>query len=119
LQIGMISAAAFPSDGQTAPGPLHDLLEYLTDYDGNKPVVLVVGSSFTQQGVDPDLLAETLGASGRSIAVLPFAIGGLSHLERLYYLREYLAHAKRMSSGSHATRRWREMDSNCRFRITN
>src|SRR5258708_24920747 len=77
-------------------GPLHDLVEYLTDYDGDRPVVLLVGSSFTQQGVDPDVLAETLGAFGRSVAVLPLAIGGLSHLERLYYLKDYLAHAKRM-----------------------
>jgi hypothetical protein len=91
-----VLSGAITALGLVPRGPLYDLVEYLTDYDGNKPVVLLVGSSFTQQGVDPDLLAETLGASGRSVAVLPFAIGGLSHLERLYYLREYLAHAKRM-----------------------
>jgi hypothetical protein len=76
-------------------GPVSDLVEYLTDYDGDRPVVLLVGSSFTQQGVDPDVLAETLGASGRSVTVLRLAIGGLSHLERLHYLKEYLANAKR------------------------
>jgi hypothetical protein len=52
--------------------------------------VLLVGSSFTQQGIDPEVLAEILGESGRRITVLPLAIGGLSHLERLYYLKEYL-----------------------------
>jgi hypothetical protein len=68
----------------------------LTEYDDDRPVVLLVGSSFTQQGIDPEVLAEILGESGRRITVLPLAIGGLSHLERLYYLKEYLAHAKRM-----------------------
>lgn len=82
--------------GLTPRGPLHDVLEYLTDYDGDRPVVLLVGSSFTQQGVDPEVLAETLGASGRDVAVLSLAVGGLSHLERLHYLKEYLANAKRL-----------------------
>src|SRR5258708_19183860 len=92
---GMLSAT-IAALGLVPRGPLHDLVEYLTDYDGDRPVVLLVGSSFTQQGVDPDVLADTLGSSGRSVAVLPLAIGGLSHLERLYYLKDYLAHAKRM-----------------------
>jgi hypothetical protein len=82
--------------GLTPRGPLHDVLEYLTDYDGDRPVVLLLGSSFTQQGVDPAVLAETLGASGRNVAVLSLAVGGLSHLERLHYLKEYLANAKRL-----------------------
>jgi hypothetical protein len=92
---GMLSGT-IAALGLVPRGPLHDLVEYLTDYDGDRPVVLLVGSSFTQQGVDPDVLAETLGTSSRSVAVLPLAIGGLSHLERLYYLKDYLAHAKRM-----------------------
>ena len=92
---GMLSGT-IAALGLVPRGPLHDLVEYLTDYDGDRPVVLLVGSSFTQQGVDPDVLAKTLGTSGRGVAVLPLAIGGLSHLERLYYLKDYLAHAKRM-----------------------
>src|SRR6202035_5581036 len=92
---GMLSGT-IAALGLVPRGPLHDLVEYLTDYDDDRPVVLLVGSSFTQQGVDPDVLAETLGNSDRSIAVLPLALGGLSHLERLYYLKEYLAHSKRM-----------------------
>ena len=98
--IGFIAAHGVLSGAITAlglvpKGPLHDLVEYLIDYDGDQPVVLLVGSSFTQQGVDPDVLAQTLGSSGRRVAVLPLAIGGLSHLERLHYLKEYLANAKR------------------------
>jgi len=101
IVIGFIAAQGVLSGAITAlglvpRGPLHDVLEYLTDYDGDRPVVLLVGSSFTQQGIDPEVLTETLGTSGRSVTVLPLAIGGLSHLERLHYLREYLAHAKRM-----------------------
>src|SRR5690242_18707083 len=59
--------------GLTPRGPLHDVLEYLTDYDGDRPVVLLVGSSFTQQGVDPEVLAETLGTSGHKVTVLSLA----------------------------------------------
>jgi hypothetical protein len=55
----------------------------------------LVGSSFTQAGVDPGALAEVLSSSGRSTAVLALAIGGAPHLERLYYLKEYLTRAKR------------------------
>lgn len=29
------------------------------NYDDDRPVILLVGSSLTEQGVDPDLLAET------------------------------------------------------------
>ena len=101
IVIGFIAAQGMLSGTITAlglvpRGPLHELVEYLTDYDGDREVVLLVGSSFTQQGVDLDVLAETLGKSDRSIAVLRLATGGLSHLERLYYLKEYLAGAKRM-----------------------
>jgi hypothetical protein len=100
IVIGFIAAqgalsGAIRALGLTPKGPLHDLVQYLTSYDGDRPVVLLVGSSFTQQGIDPKVLAETIGASGHNVAVLPLAVGGLSHLERLYYLREYLARAKR------------------------
>jgi hypothetical protein len=76
-------------------GPFHDALEHLTEYDGDRPVVLLVGSSFTQAGIDPEALAEVLSTSGSSVAVLPLAIGGAPHLERLHYLKEYLTRAKR------------------------
>jgi flavin-binding protein dodecin len=41
------------------------------------------------------VLAEALGSSGRAAAVQRLAVGGSSHLERLHYLKEYLARAKR------------------------
>jgi hypothetical protein len=81
--------------GLVPKGPFHDLLRELTDYDGERPVVLVMGSSFTEQGIDPDALADALATSGRAAVVQRLAVGGAPHLERLYYLKEYLARAKR------------------------
>jgi hypothetical protein len=80
--------------GLVPKGPFHDLLHELTDYDGHRPVVLLIGSSFTEAGIDPDTLADALTNSGRAAAVQRLAVGGAPHLERLYYLKEYLARAK-------------------------
>jgi hypothetical protein len=81
--------------GLVPKGPFHDLLYQLTDYNGERPVVLLIGSSFSEAGIDPDALAEALGSSGRAAAVQRLAVGGAPHLERLHYLKEYLVHAKR------------------------
>jgi hypothetical protein len=81
--------------GLVPKGPFRDLLHQLTDYDGERPVVLLIGSSFSEAGIDPDGLAEALGSSGRAAVVQRLAVGGAPHLERLHYLKEYLARAKR------------------------
>ena len=91
-----VLSGAIKALGLIPRGPVHDMVQYLTDYDGDQPVVLLVGSSFTQQGIDPEVLEEATGTLNRNVAVLPLAMGGLSHLERLYYLKEYLARAKRL-----------------------
>ena len=88
-------SGAITALGLAPRGPFQDMLEHLTEYDGDRPVVLLVGSSFTQAGIDPDALAQTLGSSGHGVEVLPLAMGGAPHLERLHYLKEYLIHAKR------------------------
>jgi hypothetical protein len=88
-------SAAIAGLGLVPKGPFHDLLQQLTDYDGERPVVLLIGSSFTEAGIDPDVLAEALGSSGRAATVQRLAVGGAPHLERLHYLKEYLARAKR------------------------
>ena len=88
-------SAAIAGFGLVPKGPFHDLLQELTDYDGGRPVVLLIGSSFSEAGIDPDVLAEALGSSGRAAAVQRLAVGGAPHLERLHYLKEYLARAKR------------------------
>lgn len=92
-QVGL--SAAISGLGLVPKGPFHDLLGQLTDYDGERPVVLLIGSSFSEAGINPDVLAETLSRSGRAAAVQRLAVGGAPHLERLHYLKEYLARAKR------------------------
>src|SRR5262249_56243090 len=54
-----------------------------------------MGWSFSEAGIDPDALAEALADSGRAATVQRFAVGGAPHLERLHYLKEYLARARR------------------------
>jgi hypothetical protein len=88
-------SAAIAGLGLVPKGPFHDLLHELTKYDGDRPVVLLIGSSFSGAGIDPDALAEALGSSGRAAAVQRLAVGGAPHLERLHYLEEYLVRAKR------------------------
>jgi hypothetical protein len=92
-QVGL--SATIAGLGLVPKGPFHDLLQQLTDYDGERPVVLLIGSSFSEAGIDPDVLAEALGSSGRAVAVQRLAVGGAPHLERLHYLKEYLARATR------------------------
>ena len=88
-------SAAIAGLGLVPKGPFHNLLQQLTDYDGERPVVLLIGSSFSEAGIDPDVLAEALGSSGRAATVHRIAVGGAPHLERLHHLKEYLARAKR------------------------
>jgi hypothetical protein len=88
-------SAAIAGLGLVPKGPFHDLLHQLADYNGEQPVILLIGSSFSGAGIDPEGLAEALGSSGRVAAVQRLAVGGAPHLERLHYLKEYLARAKR------------------------
>jgi hypothetical protein len=88
-------SAAIAGLGLVPKGPFHDVLQQLTDYDGDQPVVLLIGSSFSEKGIGPDALAEALAHSGRAATVQRLAVGGSPHLERLHYLKEYLARAKR------------------------
>lgn len=77
--------------GLLPKGPFHDLLHAINAKRDERPVVLLIGSSFTEAGVDPDELAATLGKGGSEATVHRLAIGGAPHLERLHYLKEYLA----------------------------
>jgi hypothetical protein len=88
-------SAAIAGLGLVPKGPFQDLLHQLADYNSEQPVILLVGSSFSEAGIDPEGLAEALGSSGRVAAVQRLAVGGAPHLERLHYLKEYLARAKR------------------------
>jgi hypothetical protein len=88
-------SVAITAVGLVPRGPFHEALERLTNYEDDRPFVLLVGSSFTQAGIEPEVLGEILGTSGRGVVVLPLAIGGAPHLERLHYLKEYLSGARR------------------------
>lgn len=71
------------------------LLKYLSDYRTDRPIVLLVGSSLTQYGIDEAALAERLTAQGHPAAVLRLGFGGMSIPEQIYYIRRYLATAQR------------------------
>src|SRR5258705_6044714 len=53
-------SAAIAGLGLVPKGPFHDLLQQLTDYDRDRPVVLLIRSSFCETGIEPDVLAGTL-----------------------------------------------------------
>jgi hypothetical protein len=86
-------SSAIAGLGLLPKGLFHDEVQRQTQNGDGRPVVLVIGSSFTEHGIDPHLLATELGAAGRATAVRRLAVGGAPHLERLHYLKEYLAHA--------------------------
>ena len=81
--------------GLVPKGPFHDLLHAINAKRDERPAVLLIGSSFTEAGVDPDELAVTLGNGGSDATVHRLAIGGAPHLERLHYLKEYLTRIDR------------------------
>jgi hypothetical protein len=93
VQIGLSFAIAELK--LTPKGAFHELLHQLTDYDDERYVVLLIGSSYTAVGIDPEGLARILSGSGRAAIVHRLAVGGAPHIERLHYLKEYLARAKR------------------------
>src|SRR5256885_16484537 len=62
-------SAAIAGLGLVPKGRFHDLLHELTKYDGDRPVVLLIGSSFSGAGIDPGSPAQRLGRSGRAAAV--------------------------------------------------
>lgn len=59
----------------------------------SRPLLLLIGSSLTQYGLDPLVLESELAARGEDYRVIKFAWGGLSPLERLYYLKFVLQYS--------------------------
>lgn len=70
------------------------LQKYVVQLETDRPVLLLVGSSLTQYGIDESALQTALEAAGHPVTVARLGFGGLSVPERLYYLRSYLAQAK-------------------------
>ena len=69
--------------GLAPKGPFHDVLTQLTNYDGERPIILLIGSSFSEAGIHPDALADVLDSSGTAAMVQPITVGGAPHIERL------------------------------------
>jgi hypothetical protein len=71
-----------------------EMLKYLVDLDTDRPILLLVGSSYSQYGLDETALEAALGAGGHPMQVVRLGFGGMSIPERLYYVRRYLATAR-------------------------
>jgi hypothetical protein len=70
------------------PTGLNVLVKQLAQTPRDRPILMLIGSSFTFLGLDTAQLEAELAAKGRSYRVVKFAAGGVSSLERLRYLRE-------------------------------
>jgi len=70
------------------------MLKYLVDLETDRPILLLVGSSYSQYGIDEAALETALDAAGHPMMVVRLGFGGLSIPERLYYVRRYLAAAR-------------------------
>jgi hypothetical protein len=70
------------------------MLKYLVDLETDRPILLLVGSSYSQYGIDEAALETALDAAGHPMKVVRLGFGGLSIPERLYYVRHYLAAAR-------------------------
>lgn len=86
---------ALPAIGLVPDLQTSQLLKSLIDYRTDRPIILLVGSSLTQYGVDEAALAERLTTQGHPAGVLRLGFGGMSIPERIYYIRRYLAAARR------------------------
>lgn len=87
-------ALALPRLGLVADLQQSQMLKYLVETRSDKPILLLVGSSLTQYGIDETALETALAAEGHDVTVLRLGFGGMSIPERLYYLRRYLALAE-------------------------
>lgn len=54
------------------------------------PVILFIGSSATQYGVNGKMLEQFLADAGLPVTVLQFSLSGANHFERLFMLRLFL-----------------------------
>ncbi len=78
--------------------PPNQMVKYLAELPTDRPIILLVGSSLTQHGIDRDLLAERLLAAGHPVTIGRLGFGGMSIPERYHYASQYLAAARRRPS---------------------
>jgi hypothetical protein len=69
-------------------------VQQIASVQDSRPILLLIGSSLTQYGLDPAVLENVLASKGRNYRVIKFAWGGLSPLERLYYLKFILSYSE-------------------------
>jgi hypothetical protein len=96
---GFLGAEAGVAIGYTSLGLVPDLqimpmMKYLAELRSDRPIVLLVGSSYSQYGIDEAGLETALDAAGHPVTVARLGYGGLSIPERLHYIRLYLARAQ-------------------------
>lgn len=67
-------------------------VDYLLKHKGWKehPVIILVGSSATQYGINGHLLEQSLTNAGYPTTVLQFSLSGANHFERLFMLQLFL-----------------------------
>lgn len=91
---GFIAAEVFASilirEARLVPNGLEPLplVKYIENQGAGPPILLIVGSSFTQYGIDSNRLARDLSKAGEPVRVMRLGYGGMSLLERLRYLRK-------------------------------
>jgi hypothetical protein len=73
---------------------VNGMIRYLSSISNDKPLVLLIGASYTNHGIDEDLLAETLEKNNHPVRIARLGYGGMSHMERLNYLRLFLENTK-------------------------
>jgi hypothetical protein len=88
-------SAVWPGIGLVPDLSTMRMVKYLADVETDRPILLLVGSSLAQYGVDETALETALDAAGHPMTVIRLGFGGLSIPDRLYYIRQYLALAKR------------------------
>jgi hypothetical protein len=85
--------------GLVPKGSFHDLLHQLTGYDGERAVILLIGSSFSERGSTRTCCCRSARRLRTRRRGQRLAVGGAPHLERLHYLKEYLARAAVVAAG--------------------
>ena len=66
-------------------------LRWIANLPADRPLVVLVGSSHTQHGIDHELLEAELARRGVNVHVGILAFGGMAPIEQHFYLRSYRA----------------------------
>jgi hypothetical protein len=73
-------------------------VKYLASVTDTRPILLLVGSSYTQYDIDEALLEDLLAAAGHPMRVLRLGTVGSPVTERLAWLTDYLSRARQTPS---------------------